>query len=46
MSAGGAILNRAAQAALLIYEPPAEAAPYGRRRRHSEPRRVSGAPYL
>ena len=46
MGAGGAILNRAAQAALLIYEPPAEPAPYGRRRRHSKLRRASGAPYL
>ena len=37
MGAGGAILNCAAQAALLIYELPAEAAPYGRRRRLTVP---------
>ena len=35
--AEGAILNCAAQAALLIYEPPAEPAPYGRRRRLTVP---------
>ncbi len=35
--AEGAILNCAAQATLLIYELPAEAAPYGRRRRLTVP---------
>ena len=44
--AEGAILNCAARAALLIYKPPAELAPYERRRRHSKPRRASDAPYL
>ena len=37
MGAECAILNCAAQAALLIYEPPAEPAPYGRRRRLTVP---------
>ena len=36
-AAEGGILNCAAQAALLIYKPPAEPAPYGRRRRLTVP---------
>ena len=46
MGAEGAILNRAARAALLIYKLPAKPAPYGRQRRHSKPRSASGALYL